>query len=124
MRSWVRARLGHAPAQRSVSADDGISPAVRRPARIEDSIAKACEKYCVRRTEVLSKDSRVPVVEARRMICRDLRKQGISFPEIAHYLGINHSTAYYHVHYVGQPSPEDTTTFDPDVPDLSGEWAI
>ena len=94
------------------------------PRFAHDAICKAAERHQVTPRMILSGSHERRVVEARRDAIIDLRYRGkYTLSEIGKMVGgIHHSSVKYHLDLVAPYIPQKP--FDPDIPDLSGEWAI
>lgn len=119
--AWMRKRQ----AEKAAAGDDYI-----RPARIEAVIKLACTEYEITRAQFFQVPRSRSIKAARGFACRELRKLNMHYKEIARVLGFRHHTSVMHHCKEMQPGTTDPTTrpvepsFNPDLPDLSGEWNI
>lgn len=96
---------------------------VGRSPRENEIIGIAAVRHRVSPLSILNGSHERPQVLARRDAAIALRQLGYSTPRIGRILGIHHSSVLYHLRQApaGIPTSFD---FNPDIPDLSGEWAI
>lgn len=67
-----------------------------RTRRIEQILRNVCDEYAVSRTQLLGRSRRHSVAQARGQVCRALREMGLSYPEVAEALNLDHTTVMYH----------------------------
>lgn len=100
--------------------------ATGRPQLVSDMIAIAAAAESIHPTAVLSRSHEPPCVRARRDVICQLRRRGYSLTRIGRLLGgLHHSSVLYNLKQAEQKPPKPTVpTWNPDVPDESGIWAI
>jgi chromosomal replication initiation ATPase DnaA len=82
-------------------------------------------RYSLPISQITGVSQQPHLVPPRTEIARALREKGWSFPRIAKFLGgRHHSSVMYYLNKGRKPLVIPPAPFDPDVPDLSGEWAI
>lgn len=99
----------------------------RLPRPIEVIVCETCEAHGLQPAVVLALG--YGRNQKERVICRaeiavKLRREGLSYPIIGRYLRMHHSSVMhvcrrYAAHF---PPPLPPPAWDPDKPDLSGEW--
>lgn len=99
-----------------------ISTLPAMPKRFKEVIESECLKYEIGIKELLSHRQYYPLPNIRGKICARLRDMGLSMPRIGALLGLHHTTVLHHLRQEKPTTPPKP--FDPDHPDLSGEWAI
>lgn len=92
-----------------------------RPAKSHAVLLRAAAEEGILLTDLVGTSHRRECVAARRRAAIELREMGYSFPRIGRLLNRHHTSIFS---LIGGAQAAPKPAFDPDAPDLSGEWAI
>lgn len=94
-----------------------------KSSREQEAIIRAANAHGISPRMVLSKSHEPDIVAARRDVIVELRKARYSCCKIGKVLGgLHHTTILHHLRKVEPLTPQ--RSFDFEIPDTSGEWAI